>query len=134
MIKKSLICVVCPVGCHIVADMEKNKVIKITGNKCPKGEEYVLSEMRNPVRVLTTSVLAEGMPFKLIPVKTDRPIPKARLLEAMREVKKVRVDRPIHVGDIVAANFLGTDANLVATREFFHPGLRKKEKPGQGEK
>jgi len=121
MIKKSLICIECPLGCHITVDTEKNKVIKITGNKCPKGEKYALSELQNPVRVLTTSVLAEGFPFKLIPVKTDKPIPKARLLEAMKEVKRIRVDRPIHVGDIVASNFLGTDANLVATREFFRP-------------
>jgi len=126
MIKKSLICIECPVGCHITVCMEKNRAVKITGNKCPKGEKYALSEIQNPVRVLTTSVLAEGMPFKLVPVKTDSPIPKARLIEAMREVKKIKLDRPMHVGDVVVPNFLGTNANLVVTREFFQRGTHTK--------
>ncbi len=127
MIKKKLICIECPVGCHITVEIDNGKVISISGNKCPKGEKYAFSEMQNPVRVLTTSILTEGMPFKLVPVKTDRPIPKAKLTEAMREIKEIRIDRPVHVGDIVVSNFLGTGANIVATREFFKPSVSRKK-------
>ncbi|MGB2706272.1 MAG: DUF1667 domain-containing protein [Candidatus Omnitrophota bacterium] len=116
---KKLVCIECPTGCHITVDIEKNKVLKISGNKCPKGEKYALSEAKNPMRVLTTSVLVEGMPFKMLAVKTDKPIPKAKLFEAMRKVKKIRLKKPVHVGGVVASNFMGRGVNLIATKEFF---------------
>ena len=119
MTRKNIICIECPNGCHVSIDTDAGKVVKISGNKCPKGEKYALSEVKNPMRVLTTSVLVEDMPFKMLAVKTDKPIPKAELVNAMVEVKKIRVKKPIHVGGIVAENFMGLDVNLVATREFF---------------
>jgi len=119
MTKKNIICIECPQGCHITLDMEANKVMKISGNKCPKGEKYALSEIKNPTRVLATSVAAEGMPFKMLAVKTDKPIPKTDLIRAMREVKKIRVKKPVHVGEVIASNFMKPGVNLVVTREFF---------------
>jgi len=37
MIKK-LICIECPQGCAMVAEIENGRVLKLSGNKCPKGE------------------------------------------------------------------------------------------------
>ena len=119
MTKRNIICIECPQGCHITLDMEENKVMKISGNKCPKGEKYALSEVKNPTRVLTTSVAVEGMPFKMLAVKTDKPIPKGELVRAMSEVKKIRLKKPVSVGGIVLSNFVQPGTNLVATREFF---------------
>ena len=115
MIKK-MICIECPKGCVLEADMD-SKPIGITGNLCPKGEKYAISEIENPVRVLTSSVLTEGMSLKMVPVRTDRPIPKKDLLEAMEEIKKIRLKKSVAVGDIVMKDLLGLGVNLVATRE-----------------
>ncbi len=117
MIKK-LICIECPIGCSLSVDIENCRVIKVDGDKCPKGKEHAVSEVENPMRVLTSTVLAVGLPFKMIPVRTDRPIPKSMILEASREVKKIRIKKAPHVGEIIIPNFLNLGMNLVATREF----------------
>ncbi|HAZ09658.1 MAG: hypothetical protein A2047_03515 [Omnitrophica bacterium GWA2_41_15] len=113
---KKLTCIECPEGCRLTVDIENSRIIKVAGNKCPKGEEYAISEIENPVRILTSSVLSQGLGLKMIPVRTDKPIPKSRIFEAMEEIKKVRVSRPLSTGDIVVKNFSGLGVNLIATR------------------
>ncbi|MDP3791423.1 MAG: DUF1667 domain-containing protein [Candidatus Omnitrophota bacterium] len=116
MIKK-LTCIECPKGCTLSVDMENCRVVKVSGNECPKGEKYARSEIENPVRVLTASVLTEGLPLKMVPVRTDKPIPKPKLAAAMGEIKKIRLKKRVRPGDIIEANFLGLGVNLVASRE-----------------
>ncbi len=115
MIKK-MICIECPVGCVLEVDMD-SKPIRITGNECPKGENYAISEIENPQRILTSSVLTQGLALKMVPIKTDRPIPKKDLLKAMEVIKKIRLKKTVAVGDIVMKDLLGLGVNLVATRE-----------------
>lgn len=114
---KNITCIECPVGCALEVDIENCRVVKVSGNKCPKGEPYATSEVENPLRILTSVVLSQNLPLKMIPVRTDKPIPKSRILEAMAEIKKIRVDRPLRVGETIAANFLGLGVNLIATRD-----------------
>ncbi|MGB3241338.1 MAG: DUF1667 domain-containing protein [Candidatus Omnitrophota bacterium] len=116
MIKK-ITCIECPVGCSLEVDIENCKVVKVSGHKCPKGEEYAVAEIENPVRVLTSTVLTKGLPVKMVPVRTDGPIPKARIMDLMDEIKKIVLDRPVHMGDIIADNILGLGVNLIATRD-----------------
>jgi CxxC motif-containing protein len=99
-------------------DIENCRVIKVSGNKCPKGEGYAASEIENPLRILTSAVLSEDLLLKMIPVRTDKPIPKSRILDAMAEIKKLRVSRPLRVGEVIVNNFLGLGANLIATRDI----------------
>lgn len=116
MIKK-LTCIECPLGCLLSVNVENCRVVEVSGNKCPKGETYAASEIENPVRILTSAVLSENLSLKMVPVRTDKPIPKFKILEAMAEIKKLRVNRPLRVGDAVVNNFLGLGVNLVATRD-----------------
>lgn len=116
MIKK-ITCIECPIGCTLSVDVENCRVIKVRGTKCPKGEDYAVIEIENPVRILTTTVLAAGLSVKMVPVRTDRPIPKGDIFKAMDEIKKIRIDRPVSAGDIIVKNFLGLGVNLIATRE-----------------
>jgi len=51
-------------------------------------------------------------------VKTDRPIPKGKLFEAMDEINRVRVSAPVQVGEILIPNVAGTDGNVVATKNL----------------
>ena len=117
MENRKITCIECPVGCALSVDIEDCRVIKVSGNKCPKGEPYAVSEVKNPLRILTSVVLSQSLSLKMIPVRTDKPIPKSRLFDAMVEVKKIRITRPLKAGDIVAENFLGLQINLIATRD-----------------
>lgn len=118
MIKK-LTCIECPKGCTLSIDIENCRVVKVSGNECPKGEKYAVSEVENPIRVLTSAVLAEGLPIKMVPVRTNKPIPKAKILGAMVEIKKIRLKSPVAIGEPIAKNFMGLGVDLIVTRGHF---------------
>lgn len=124
MIKK-ITCIECPKGCALSVDIENCRVLKVSGNECPKGEKYAISEIERPLRVLTSTVLGEGLDLKMVPVRTDKPIPKNKLLDAMDEIRKLRIAKCLKPGDIVVDNFMGLGVNLVATREIAHCAHKK---------
>jgi CxxC motif-containing protein len=116
MIKK-LTCIECPKGCALSVDIENCKVVNISGARCPRGVEYAHSEGENPRRIFTSTVIAVGMNLKLVPVRTDKPIPKKDILRAAQEAKKIRINSPLKSGDTIVENFLGSGVKLIATRE-----------------
>ena len=107
---KKITCIDCPQGCQLEVDVDGGHVIKVTGNKCAKGETYAKAEIENPMRVLTTTVLARGLDLKMVPVRTATPIPKAKLMEVMARTKEVILDKPVKVGDEIAPNLVATRA------------------------
>ncbi|MCP4649647.1 MAG: DUF1667 domain-containing protein [PVC group bacterium] len=114
---KKIICIECPQGCDLMLDIQDGKLVSVIGNKCAKGEAYAAAEIQNPMRILTSTVLAENMSFKMVPVKTSKPIPKAKIKEAMKAIKKIRLNRIVLIGDVIAENLLGLEVNLIATRD-----------------
>ena len=109
---KEIICITCPKGCHLKVDEES---FAVTGNSCPRGAVYGANELRNPVRVVTSTVIVDG-PQRRLPVKTDRPIPKGKVFEVMAEIAGVRVKAPVKLGQVLIANVAGTDGSVVATK------------------
>ena len=114
---KNIVCIECPKSCLLSVDIENCRVIKVEGNQCPKGEKYAVQEAENPVRILTSAVLAEGLSLKIVPVRTDRPIPKTNIMSAMDEIKKIKLKNPVLTGDVIAENFMGLGINLIVTRQ-----------------
>lgn len=116
-----MICIECPKGCNLSVDVENCKVSRVEGARCPKGLGYAASEIENPSRILTATVRAQGLDIKFVPVRTDRPIPKKDLLRAVEEIKNIVISAPVEAGDVIAADFLGLGAKLVATRPGSKP-------------
>ena len=112
--KKELICIECPKGCTMAVDVENGKAARVSGNMCPKGAEYAAAEIEDPRRILTATVLCEGLDIRMLPVRTDTPISKTVIMQAMDAVRKIRVDRPVRAGDVIADDFF--NARLIATR------------------
>lgn len=111
--KRNLTCIVCPIGCQLCATLENGVVTEVTGNTCPRGKQYAIDECTNPVRTVTTTArTADG---GVIPVKTDRPIPKKLMFDCMREIDNAVVSLPARIGDVVIENLLETGANIVVT-------------------
>lgn len=104
-------------GCVIEVQSKDGKIIQVTGNKCPHGKEYAEEETLSPKRTLTTTVQLENSDLPLLSVRTEKPIPKQHLSEAMEILRKVRVSAPIEMGQIIMENLLGLDVNVVATRK-----------------
>lgn len=110
-------CIECPKGCFLSVEIEDDKVVSVSDNKCPKGKKYAISEIENPVRILTSTVLSQKLALKIIPVRTDRPIPKTALQKAMEEIKRIRINKPVQVGTVIVENFMNLGINLIATRD-----------------
>ncbi|MFA5143581.1 MAG: DUF1667 domain-containing protein [Candidatus Omnitrophota bacterium] len=114
---KKMVCIECPNSCLLSVDIENCKVTKVTGAKCPRGVKYALTEAVSPARLFTATVAAAGLDLKIIPVRTDKPIPKQDLFKAVEEIKKVTVRSPVKSGETLVDNFLGLGVKLIATRE-----------------
>lgn len=114
---KNLTCIECPKGCRLTVDVENSKVVKVSGNECPKGEGYAVFEIENPSRILTSTVSGQGLGLKMIPVRTDNPIPKSRVFDAMEEIKRIKVKRHLNAGDVIIKDLLNLGVNLIATRK-----------------
>ena len=111
--KRELTCIVCPIGCQLTATIENGTVTEVTGNTCPRGKQYAIDECTNPVRTITTTARTSN--GSVIPVKTDRPIPKNLMFEFMEEINRASVTLPAQIGDVVLEDLLNTGANVVVT-------------------
>ena len=49
--KKHFTCVTCPVGCEVDVEVQDGSILSMTGNKCDKVKEFVLQELKEPMRV-----------------------------------------------------------------------------------
>ena len=112
--EREMTCIICPRGCHLKVDADLN----VTGNFCPRGAAYAKQEILDPRRTLTTTVRVESELLGVCPVKTIAPIPKDSVLDAMKEINKVTLKPPVHIGDIVVKDILGTGVDVVATRDI----------------
>lgn len=116
--KRDFTCVVCPIGCEIDVELRDGEVASMTGNKCAKGKDFVLQELEEPMRVLTTTVPIRGARWAVLPVRTDKAIPKRLLFSAIRELASVRLQAPVRVADVIIRDIAGTGANVIATRNM----------------
>lgn len=113
---KKLICIECPKGCRLVCKIRGKRLIKLSNNKCRKGANYAKEEIESPKRIVTTTIKANGLELYVLPVKTDKPIPKSKIFQVIKAAKLTTVSKPVYVGDIIVKNIIGLNANLIATR------------------
>ncbi len=116
--KVTITCINCPMGCEIKLEVVDNEIKSIKGNRCPSGKEYARNEYFNPTRVLPTTVRVKGGVLPLVPVKSNKPLPKERLEDVMKELAKVELEAPVKLGDIVMEDVFGTGVDIVATRDL----------------
>ena len=111
---KELTCIVCPRGCRLKVDDN----MEVTGNACPRGKIYAINELTHPTRTITSSIRVTNRPYTLVSVKTDKPIPKDKMFDVMREIDKLTVEAPTLIGQVVKANILGLDSNIIITKNI----------------
>ena len=111
---KDLICIVCPRGCHLHIDDDKN----VTGNFCPRGKEYALNEITYPKRMVTSTVAVKNRENMVVSVRTDKSIGKEKMFDVIKLIDNLEVNAPCHIGDILAENILGTDVNIIITKDI----------------
>jgi len=115
---RKFICITCPRGCALDVTMEGEAVVKMEGNSCKRGIDYVTGELNDPRRIVTTTVRVRGGVHPLAPVYTESPIPKPRILDLLAEIRKIELRAPVKFGDVVIENALGTGVNVLASRNI----------------
>jgi len=114
--KKDLICINCPMGCCLEVTYDGGKITSLKGNECPRGKDYAAKEISNPERIVTTTVRIKGASLPVIPVKTERSVPKKLAAQIVKEASRISVSAPVKAGDVIIKDVLGTGVNLIATR------------------
>ena len=119
MSEQEIICVGCPLGCHVILSISPSgEITGFSGNECKKGEAYVAQEYKYAVRIFTATVVTKGSVRPLLPVRTNSTIPKDKLRECAYLVSQITVEPPLAIGEVVLPNILGTGTDLVCSDEL----------------
>jgi len=119
MSTREFTCVVCPNGCTIVVDVDNDEtpvVTRVQGNVCRRGEAWARQEVENPMRTIASSVPVNKGDFPLVSVRTNRPVPLAKIREVMEEIRRVSLSAPVGIGEVIVSSPAGCDTEVVATR------------------
>ena len=110
----------CPTGCEIEAEVKETKegpvILKITGATCIRGHAYVENELKNPLRIVTSSVRVTGGTYPITSVRLTAPVPRARMMDVIQELRKVTVEAPVTIGQVIIRNILGLQSDVMITR------------------
>lgn len=110
-----LVCINCPRGCKLNVE-NNNGEIKVSGNFCPRGEQYAIAEITNPLRTLTTTVKIVSNKYERLPVISSKPLPKDKVIDAVKEIKSIEIKTPIKMGDVVVKNILNLDVDIISSK------------------
>lgn len=110
-----LICTICPRGCELSWRREEER-IELEGYRCPRGKDYGLRELTCPVRTLTTTVRVEGGLHPLVPVRSNKPLPKGSLKKAIKDLARLSLSAPLEAGRIVLADWQDLGVDFITTR------------------
>ncbi|MCE5255282.1 MAG: DUF1667 domain-containing protein [Spirochaetaceae bacterium] len=132
-----MICITCPMGCHLHIERISENEITVSGNRCPRGEQYAKEEILSPRRVVTATCAIEpesgagSQPDqglapdqalsnlyrpRRVPVRTTKAFPKERIPELLALLYSIKLKLPIEGGCVVLQNALDTGIDVVATR------------------
>jgi len=115
-VTEEMICITCPMGCTIQVTHEGDTVIHVDGNTCTRGLKYVESELKDPRRMVATTVRVKNGLHPLVPVYTKQPFPKPKIFELLHQIRKLEICAPLDIEQVVLKDALGTGIDVVTSR------------------
>jgi len=120
MREMTMICVACPMGCELIAQIDgNNNVTDLNGHACKRGIGYAEAEVKNPTRGFHSTLKVQGGDLPLVSVKSATPVPKGKLMACAEATRHIAVKAPVNVGDVLLPNVAGTGVDLIATTRVF---------------
>jgi len=129
---QEMICITCPIGCHLSIEKISDEEISVTGNKCQRGAQYAREELLSPKRVVTatcrlkqlsnqTATVGQAAADSLykprrVPVRTAKAFPKERIPELLTLLYQHEVSLPVERGQVIIPDALGTGIDVIAER------------------
>ena len=115
--EKQVTCIVCPIGCRVLAE-EREGEFAFSGNRCPRGAEFTLTELTAPMRSLTTTVRTVFPEAPVLSVRTNCDVPKGIIPTLMRELSTTLVSERIGIGEAVICDISGIGCEIIATSDI----------------
>jgi CxxC motif-containing protein len=113
------LCIGCPLGCRLEVDAgTAGDIVEIRGFSCRKGKTFAEREHTDPRRMITTTVGVEGGLWARLPVHATEEMPKAQMWDVIAALREISVPAPVEVGDVIVAGILGSDVDVVASRDM----------------
>jgi len=116
--KRRIICISCPVGCELDVTLDEGKIVEVEGNSCKLGLDYAEQEIFDPRRMVASTVRVKNGFHPLVPVYTEKPVPKPKIFEVLAELRNIELEAPVAVNDVVIENVLDTGINIIASRDM----------------
>ena len=139
-----MVCITCPMGCHLKIERLSEGEIAVTGNRCARGEQYAREELLSPKRVVTATCgikkgpdakriatpspgSAAGSPAnqkvclyrpRRVPVRTTTAFPREKIAELLALIYSLEVELPAKRGEVLLADALGTGIDIVVARSM----------------
>jgi len=113
---ENIICIVCPLGCRMEVEIEGEEIKKNVGQRCKEGKKYAQKEVFFPGRVLTTTVKTDIPGSPLLPVRSEKELPRKKLIDCMGYISKQSVSGSVELGQTVIEDILGLGVNIIACR------------------
>lgn len=114
-----MICITCPMGCHLSIERPSDDEIVVSGNRCPRGEKYAREELLSPKRVVTATCKALGAGPdrpRRVPLRTNAAFPKERVAELLALIYGLELRLPVQRGQVAIADALGTGIDVLVAR------------------
>jgi len=112
-----MICITCPMGCHLSIERLSENDIAVTGNRCARGEQYAREEMLSPRRVVTATCKVAGLSGpRRVPLRTKAAFPRERIPELLTLIYGLEMELPVRRGQVAIADALGTGIDVIVTR------------------
>lgn len=113
------LCIGCPLGCRLEVEEDvAGDIVEIRGFSCRKGKVFAEQEHTDPRRMITTTVAVDGGLWARLPVHTTEEMPKGQLWDVIGLLRDVRVSAPVHMGDVIVAGVLGSNTDVIASRDM----------------
>ena len=121
--EKEMICISCPIGCHLNVSFDENETlspdnIQVSNNKCPRGVIYGREEILAPKRVVTATCSVDSKLMDRIPVKSTGAIMKEDINGLLEELYKLRLKSPVKMGETIIRDYKKSGIDIVTTRSL----------------
>lgn len=119
---KQLVCIGCPRGCRLTVEENSGEFI-VTGNTCPRGKAFAISEMTERKRTICSTVKTVFPGCPVLPVRVSDDIPKDRIFDVMRKINAVVLTERIGRGDVIIENVLGLGVDVISTSDLLKQNI-----------
>ncbi len=93
-------------------------MLEVLGNNCRRGVSYAEAELRDPRRMVASTVRVRNGVRPVLPVTLSAPIQKPLIRQLLHEISSLSVEAPIKMGDVIIKNVLNSGVDVVASRDL----------------